>query len=62
MARNSLLYMAQAKAGPSLAEPDATGPGKALRDEAGRHAPGKATMRGAGREELPAGWPDGLFT
>ena len=59
MARDLLLYMAQAKAGPSLAGPDAAGPGKAERDEVGRHAPGKATVRGAGARGAAgglAGW------
>jgi hypothetical protein len=54
MARDLLLYMAQAKAGP-----DAAGPGKAKRDEVGRHAPGKATVRGAGARGAAgglAGW------
>ena len=62
MARDLLLYMAQAKAGPSAAGPEAAGPGKPERDEVERHASGKATCAEPGREELLADWPDGLFT
>src|SRR5579872_3052438 len=54
MARDSLLYMAQAKAGP-----DAAGLGKALRDEVGHHALSKTRVRGAaGRRAAGglAGW------
>jgi hypothetical protein len=59
MARDLLLYMALAKAGPDEAGPSKTGPSKAGPDAAERHAPGEATVRGAGARGAArglAGW------